>query len=80
MTPDELTEMPTRSQPNPSALATAETLVRSIAKRCKIHRLQRRVVLARGSANAGIRCWKTLVSHPVLSQVKRGTRTCSLVG
>jgi predicted house-cleaning NTP pyrophosphatase (Maf/HAM1 superfamily) len=30
-------------------LATADTLVRSIAKRCRIQRLQRRVVLARGS-------------------------------
>src|SRR5699024_9131506 len=57
-----------------------DTLVRSIARRCRIQRLQRRVVLARSSANAGIRCWKILVAHSVLSQVKRGTRTCSLVG
>ena len=66
--------------PSPRALATADTLVRSIAKRCRIQRLQRRVVLARGSANAGMRCWKILVPQPSLSQVKRGTRTCSLVG
>ena len=63
-----------------SALAFAETLVRSIARRCRIQRLHRRVVLARGSTNAGIRCWKILVAHSVLSQVNRGTRTCSLVG
>ena len=70
----------TRSHPSPRALATADTLVRSIAKRCRIQRLQRRVVLARGLANAGVRCWKIRVSHSMLSQVKRGTRTCSLVG
>ena len=70
----------TRSQPSPRAFATAATLVRSIARRCRIQRLHRRVVLARGSAKSGMRCWKILVAHSVLSQVKRGTRTCSLVG
>ena len=27
-----------------------------------------------------MRCWKILVAHTGLSQMKRGTRTCSLVG
>src|SRR5699024_8761587 len=70
----------TRSQPNASALATAATLVRSIASRCRIHRVQRRVVFARGSAICGMRCWKILVAHSGLSQMKRGNRTCSFVG
>src|SRR5699024_4750526 len=70
----------TRCQPNASACAPAATLVRSIDSRCRIHRVQRRVVFARGSAICGMRCWKILVAHSGLSQMKRGNRTCSFVG
>jgi len=64
----------------PGGLATTDTLVRSIARRWRIQRVQRRVVLARDSANVGSRCRNMCVSHSVSSQVKRDTRRCSLLG
>ena len=67
-------------QPIPRPRAQAFTLMPSVAMRCRIQRVTRRVTVCRSSAACGIDARKMPTLQSSLPQTSRGTRTCRTLG